>query len=468
MSHPHGNDAKGGDPPEVLRYDGHRLVPADHAPVREVPVALTVNGAALATLIASPDDLHFLVAGFLRMQGLIRSPEDLLTLSVCREFGTASVRIRGEVPKGITPTLTSGCGAGVSFHVPDAAGRPVQAPSAGPFFPPETLFSAMDALARASEAYRGSGGIHSAGVWDGERLLLFAEDIGRHNTIDRLAGQALLTGVDLSGRILVASGRVSSEMAVKAGSLGISVIASRTSPTDLAVRICGELGITLVGYVRGRRFNVYAHPVRIVARGTERIPGVAGVILAGGRSTRMGSDKALLPYQGGRFIEGIHRRMKELFEEVIVVTAEPGRYDFLPCRRVTDLFPGMGALGGIHAALRHSGSERIFVVACDMPHLKPDLTRHLCSLAEEADVVVPEGEGGLEPLHAVYRKSVLPVVEEMLRDGQCRVVSFFDRVRVRRVSREAVERIDPGCSAFRNINTPEEYYRFRDGSPPGA
>jgi FdhD protein len=463
MSRLPGDDAKGGDAPRVLRYDGRRLVPADHVPVRESPVSLTVNGVALATLIASPHDLHFLVAGFLRMQGLVRSAGDLLTLSVCREFGSATARIRGEVPERIVPTLTSGCGAGISFHVPASTGRPVQLPSAGPFVPPEALFSAMDALARASEAYRGSGGIHSAGAWDGERLLLFAEDIGRHNTIDRLAGQALLTGIDLSGRILVASGRISSEMAAKAGSLGVSVIASRTSPTDFAVRICRELGITLVGYVRGRRFNVYTHPTRIAAAVAERIPGVTGVILAGGGSRRMGSDKALLPYQGGRFIEAIHRRMEELFEEVIVAAGETGRYDFLPCRRVPDLIPGMGALGGIHAALRHSGSERIFVVACDMPHLKQDLIRHLCSLAEEADVVVPEGDGGLEPLHAVYRKSVLPAVEEALRDGQCRVVSFFDRVRVRRVAREEVERIDPGLSAFRNINTPEEYYRFRDG-----
>ena len=321
----------------------------------------------------------------------------------------------------------------------------------------------MDALGRASEAYRGSGGIHSAGAWDGERLLLFAEDIGRHNTIDRIAGQALLGGIDLSGRILVASGRVSSEMAAKAGSLGISVIASRTSPTDLAVRICGELGITLVGYVRGRRFNVYTHPARIAAAVEERIPGVTGVILAGGRSGRMGSDKALLPYQGGRFIEAILRRMEELFEEVIVATGDTARYDFLPCRRVTDLYPGMGALGGIHAALRASASEKFFVVACDMPHLSPDLIRHLCSLSEESDVVIPEGEGGLEPLHAVYRRGVLPAVEDALRNGQCRVVSFFDKVRVRRVPLAEVVRIDPDLGAFRNINTPEEYYRFRDG-----
>ena len=200
------------------------------------------------------------------------------------------------------------------------------------------------------------------------------------------------------------------------------------------------------------------------AAAAERIHGVTGVILAGGRSTRMGSDKALLPHQGGRFIEAIHRRMEELFEEVIVATGDTDRYDFLPCRRVTDLYHGMGALGGIHAALRASGPDKIFVVACDMPHLAPDLIRHLCSLADGTDVVVPEGEGGLlEPLHAVYGKDVLPAVEDALRDGRCRVVSFFDRVRVRRVPLEDVARIDPGLRVFRNINTPGEYRSFRDG-----
>src|SRR3989304_3393784 len=145
MSRLPGDDAKGGDAPRVLRYDGRRLVPADHVPVREIPVPLTVNGVALATLIASPHDLHFLVAGFLRMQGLVRSAGDLLTLSVWGDFGSASVRIRGEVPDRVTPTYTSGCGAGISFHVPASGGRRVQLPSAGPLVSPEALFSAMGA-----------------------------------------------------------------------------------------------------------------------------------------------------------------------------------------------------------------------------------------------------------------------------------------------------------------------------------
>ena len=94
---------------------------------------------------------------------------------------------------------------------------------------------------------------------DGRELLLYAEDIGRHNTIDRLAGEALLRGVNLTGMALITSGRVSSEMAAKAALLGVPLIASRTSPTDMAVTICSQAGITLVGYVRGGRFTVYSH-----------------------------------------------------------------------------------------------------------------------------------------------------------------------------------------------------------------
>jgi len=148
---------------------------------------------------------------------------------------------------------------------------------------------------------------------------------------------------------------------------------------------------------------------------------------------------------------------------VIVVTGAAGRYDFLPCRRVPDLFEGVGALAGIHSGLRHSETDLVFVAACDMPHLNGELIRHLCGLAEGADAVVPEGEKGLEPLHAVYRKSALPAIEKALRDGEHRVVSFFDRVTVRRVRLPDVSCFDPTLEAFRNINTPEDYYRLRDG-----
>lgn len=448
----------------VLRYDGRRLSEAEHRPVREFPIALTVNGVELATLIASPHDLVYLVAGFLRMQGLVKSADDLLALSVCGDFGAATVRIRGEVPARLTPTLTSGCGAGVTFHLqPSLRGKENGSAGDVPAFSPGDVFAMMNELARRSERYKSHGGIHSAAVGDGKSVLLHAEDLGRHNTLDRIAGEALLKNIDLSGKILVTSGRISSEMVAKASSLGIALIASRSSPTDLAVRMAQELGIAVIGYARGGRFNLYTRPERIAVPPEEnRIAGVTGVILAGGTSSRMGSNKALLPHQGGRFVDAIHRQMAALFREVLLVTNTPELFDFLPCRKVRDLIPGMGALSGIHSGLFHSEDPHVFVVACDMPHLNSDLIRHLASLAEGSDVVVPEGTKGLEPLHAVYGKSALQAIEEALQAGKGRVVSFFDKVQIRKVAREEVSRFDPAFLSFRNINTPEDYYRFRD------
>jgi FdhD protein len=273
------DDTEEGTGGPVLRFDGCRLTALRHNPVAEVPLALTVNGKELATLIASPHDLHFLVAGFLRMQGLVEQAGDILSLGICEASRAADVRIRKAVPERLLPILTSGCGAGIAFRLPVSPGRPVGGPSGArgglPGAPPPpgaeaaapfasgAVFAMMDALVRLAEGYRKSGGIHSSAAGDGTRILLYAEDIGRHNTLDRIAGEALLREIDLAGTLLVTSGRVSSEMAAKGAALGVALIASRTSPTDLAVRICNEAGITLIGYVRGRRFDVYTHPRRI-------------------------------------------------------------------------------------------------------------------------------------------------------------------------------------------------------------
>jgi FdhD protein len=245
-----------------LLYDGHRLSVTDHRPVEEFPLALTVNDVELATLIASPHDLAYLVAGFLRMQGLVRSADDILALSVCQDFGAAFVRIRGEVPPRLKPTLTSGCGAGITFSL-TLPPPPAEPEGSRPAFSPDDIQTTMNELARRAERHRAHGGTHSAAAGNGRSVLLHAEDIGRHNTVDRIAGEALFKGIDLSGMILVTSGRVSSEMVAKAAALGIALVASRTSPTDMAVRMCEEQRITLLGYARGSRFTVYAHPWRI-------------------------------------------------------------------------------------------------------------------------------------------------------------------------------------------------------------
>lgn len=236
--------------------------------VEEFPLVLHVNGREIATLISSPHDLRYLVAGFLRLQGFVSAIEDFHLLSVCDDYGIANVRIKKDLPERLKPVLTSGCGTGITFTLPgEAAAGCASAPSVRPVAP-DAIFRLMGELAKRADNYRTHGGIHSAAVGEHDgSLLLSSEDIGRHNTLDRIAGESLLKGIDLQGKLLVTSGRISSEMAAKAAYLGISGLASRTSPTDKAVTICEAAGMTLIGYVRGERFTVYTHPEHLSVDG---------------------------------------------------------------------------------------------------------------------------------------------------------------------------------------------------------
>jgi len=195
---------------------------------------------------------------------------------------------------------------------------------------------------------------------------------------------------------------------------------------------------------------------------------VTGVILAGGRSSRMGSNKALLPCRGGLFIEAIYRQLSALFPEVLLVTNTPEQYGFLPCRKAGDIFPDMGALAGLHSGLYHSRTDHIFAVACDMPYLSDALVRALIARRHQADVVIAEGECGLEPLHALYSRACLGAMEAALLGGKKRLVSFLPEVRVKTVPLREVRAIDPLLDSFRNINTPEDYYELRNGERTGG
>ena len=436
---------------KIYRYAQGELLAEEGDVVAEFPVPLMVNGRELATLVASPHELNYLVVGFLRLQGFVTSPDDFELLSVCKDFGAANVRIKGELPERLKPVLTSGCGTGVTFSTPQSTHV-----ASGKQYTPAQIFSLMNELARRADRYRTHGGIHSAAVGDGEGMILYAEDLGRHNTLDRIAGEALLKGIDLSGMMLVTSGRISTEMAAKAALLGISLLASRTSPTDLAVRLCEESGVTLIGYLRAGQFLVYAHQQRLLVPG-EKIKGIAGVILAGGKSIRMGRNKALLPYNGKPLIESVYRVMAELFEQVAVVTNNPEAYAFLPCRKIPDIHVGMGSIAGIHAGLAWSPEERIFVVGCDMPFLEKELIRHLAALSVDESGVIPCTPGGFEPLHAVYAKRLLPLLDEALQADRKRIIDLVPLMEVKVLPAAEVAAISPQFRSFINLNTPEDF-----------
>src|SRR5659263_64658 len=275
---------------KIVIYHNGKLESGETEVVHEFPLKLIVNHREIATLICSPHDLRFLAVGFLRLQGFVRTVEDFLMLSVCNDFGIANVGIRGDVPDKLQQVLTSGCGAGISFTSSQATKNPsTRFGTSQRKYQPSEIFGMMEKLARLAENYKSHGGIHSAAVGNGTSILLYAEDLGRHNTLDRIAGEALLKGIDLSGTMLVTSGRVSTELAAKAAMLGISMIASRTSPTNMAVKMCEEAGIVLIGYVRGGRFTIYTCPERIACEermelpvSDRRIQRITGVVLTDG------------------------------------------------------------------------------------------------------------------------------------------------------------------------------------------
>jgi FdhD protein len=191
-----------------------------------------------------------------------------------------------------------------------------------------------------------------------------------------------------------------------------------------------------------------------------KIPGITGIILAGGESRRMKSDKSLLPLYGVRFVDHVYRVMDELFQEVMIVTNSPKLYKDVDCRKVPDIYRAQGALAGIHAGLCHAQHDRVFVVACDMPFISPQVVRTICTSDWSEDVVIPVLPKGFEPLHAIYGKNCIPAIEEQLEAGRKRIISFLPRVKVRELGSEYWQWVDPEGNSFRNINTPEEYFRL--------
>lgn len=193
---------------------------------------------------------------------------------------------------------------------------------------------------------------------------------------------------------------------------------------------------------------------------TQRINQVAGVILAGGKSSRFGSNKALALHQGDALIQTIARRLAVLFPETLLITNTPEEYGFLGWPMAKDLYPDCGPLAGIHAALRTVSQPRIFVCGCDMPLVNPDLIRFLCELEGDHDLVLPWLDEGPEPLYAVYSKKALPIIEEQLSKNQYKIGMVFEKLRIRKVTAEEILQIVPDLTTFQNINHQHDLARL--------
>ena len=250
-----------------VRADGVEEVTAEV--VREQPLTVYVNGDRFLTLLCSPMKLEALVIGYLWMEKVIQTLDEVVTVSVSPVDGRADVTLRDSVELPTERILTSGCGGGITFRIDHRLFPRVESHLR---VAPSVLSQRMKELFSAAVHYRQSRGIHGAALADESGLLVVAEDVGRHNAVDKVKGEALLQGIPTEERILLSTGRVSSEMLLKAARMGVPIVASRTSPTEMAVALAEQLNITVCGYVRPESLNVYAGEGVTLRAGVESSP----------------------------------------------------------------------------------------------------------------------------------------------------------------------------------------------------
>ncbi len=246
---------------EGVRSDVEDLV------VREAPLTIVLDNQELVTMLCSPIDLNHLAIGFLFSEGFLKSEEEIKKVVVDDRKGIAWVETKEG--KGVDPgvlskrLITSGCGRGASFYSLADAQMGMKMESRFQMLAKDVL-ALVGQFQHGSELHRVTHGVHSAALCDAQKIVMFADDIGRHNAIDKVIGRCILTDLPADNHGLIFSGRISSEMLLKAARRGFPVVISVASPTNVAVRMANDMGMTVVGMVRGKRMNIYSGDWRIV------------------------------------------------------------------------------------------------------------------------------------------------------------------------------------------------------------
>lgn len=254
-------------PIEYLQIDTDHWTKHDAQIIVEAPVSLTVNGEIWLTFMCTPIEVEALALGFLYNEGLIRSMEEVASVRVCASGDNVDVWLHHSVEQPKRWRRTSGCTGGMTAVEDNFAEEMPANPSIinnGWALSPRQISRTVEALLESQDLYRQSGGVHTSVLIDGQDVKVIGEDIGRHNTLDKIAGRCLMDAVHFQHRIIVTTGRISSEMIQKANRLGASLVVSRTSPSSLSIELAQRWGITLIGYARKNRFRVYTHPQRII------------------------------------------------------------------------------------------------------------------------------------------------------------------------------------------------------------
>lgn len=252
---------------KIVAYDDGKVETREDPVVSEQPLTVFVNHVELATMICSPGGLEELAVGFLLSEGLIQDPSDITDMSSREEDGLLWIETREPVPNTVNflrRHMASCCGKGRAglYFINDA--RQLVPVESSLEIGVEHLTALIGLLEKESGTFRRTGGVHSAALGSESGLIKMYEDIGRHNAVDKVLGHAFLNRIATQDKCLLLSGRVASEILIKAARRDVPLILSRSAPTELTIDLAEDLNICVVGFARGRKLNIYSHPERVL------------------------------------------------------------------------------------------------------------------------------------------------------------------------------------------------------------
>lgn len=250
----------------ITKYEDGLLREEEDTIATEFPLTVFINGDEFATMVCTPTNIEELVIGFLASDGLILLPSDIESLSIDESKGYAYVELINKKISSQTFStkrfIGSCCGMSRQFYFQNDA-KTAKTITSRSTISVQKCIKLMQDMQHGSSDFQLTGGVHNTALCSTDEVLLSRSDIGRHNALDKIYGHCLMNKISLKEKVVVFSGRISSEVLLKVSKIGVGIILSKSAPTTLAIQLAEDLGITAVGFVRGNRLNVYSHPERI-------------------------------------------------------------------------------------------------------------------------------------------------------------------------------------------------------------
>ncbi len=254
-------------PWHMIKYDGEVFKEQEDEIVTEVPLTIRVNGVEFATIVCSPDAMDDMTIGFLAAEGLIRAAEEIEELVLNEDRGFVDVELfnkKSIIQENYSKRwIGSCCGKSRQFYLQNDM-RTAKTILSQTQVAPEQCIHLMKALFESSTEFQKTGGVHNAALCNASEIVVSRADIGRHNALDKIYGHCLRNKLNMSDKIIAFSGRMSSEIVLKAAKMGVGILLSKSAPSDLALKLADDLQITTVGFIRGGQMNIYTHPERIL------------------------------------------------------------------------------------------------------------------------------------------------------------------------------------------------------------